>query len=341
MVSIIIPVYNAQKTLLPCVQSVLDQTYKDWELILIDDGSQDGSGLICDQVQERCRADHMLCQVIHQPNRGVSAARNCGMEHARGEYFVFVDSDDRIEPCYLEVLVQTAKAHPEFSCVICGFQSISNHHKYVFSEREALTTASRRDYMRLFEAVLIQSPCLALYRTEVVRRCNIKMREDLSLAEDLIFNLEYLDALGEVPIGVINKANYVYFDEDPQSLNRKYREDLLHIQETVNQTLADFLEKWGVDDDASWRMFFNSAFYRYQRVLDNTFSSRNTMSRREKIAYNNAVLNKKEFRETLQKCTVPLTPSRRRALESGDYRRVLFADRIQKLKEAISAVLRR
>ena len=89
-VSVIVPVYNAENTLRACVDSVLAQTAADFELILIDDGSRDASGLICDAYAEQ---DERI-RVIHQKNAGVSAARNAGMDQARGEYVLVVDSDD-------------------------------------------------------------------------------------------------------------------------------------------------------------------------------------------------------------------------------------------------------
>ena len=97
MVSVIVPVYNSEKTLSACVQSILNQTYLDYEIILIDDGSKDYSGQICDEWGSICEERKVRCQVIHQENGGVSRARNRGIEQAKGEYFVCVDSDDIIE----------------------------------------------------------------------------------------------------------------------------------------------------------------------------------------------------------------------------------------------------
>ena len=134
MVSVIIPVYNAEKTLMACAQSLFEQTYPDYELILVDDGSTDQSGRLCDEVLKLCRARGVCCQVIHKQNGGVSSARNCAMEHANGEFFVCVDSDDIVEPCYLEDLVRTAEEYPEFGHVLCGFRCTSHVHDYVFSQ---------------------------------------------------------------------------------------------------------------------------------------------------------------------------------------------------------------
>ena len=97
-ISIIIPVYNVEDYLSMCIESVIAQTYKDWELILVDDGSPDNSGSICDEYASR---DPRI-RVIHKKNAGVSAARNTGIEAANGEWISFIDSDDWVDTDYLE-----------------------------------------------------------------------------------------------------------------------------------------------------------------------------------------------------------------------------------------------
>lgn len=101
MISIIIPVYNTSQYLSRCIKHVFHQTYTDWELILVDDGSTDGSGEICDEVAKK--NGQTVC-VIHQRNQGASVARKVGIEHSRGEWLTFVDSDDIVEDDYLEKL---------------------------------------------------------------------------------------------------------------------------------------------------------------------------------------------------------------------------------------------
>lgn len=341
MVSVIVPVYNAEKTLMACVQSILDQTYTEYELILIDDGSVDDSGRICDELQENCRSQGRPCQVVHQENRGVSAARNCGMEHANGEYFVCVDSDDLIDACYLEDLVRAAEEHPELGYILCGFRCSSHVHDYIYSAREDFSVLDRADYMLLFDRILIQSPCLALYKTETVRKHGIRMREDLSLAEDILFNLAYLDALDQTGIGVVNKPNYLYQNEDPSSLYRKYRQDLLTINETVSRELSVYLKKWNVVDDASWKLYYNAVFYQYANVLKNTFHENNPMTSKEKIAYNNAVLCKTGFQEALAKMSARIPAPLLSAYRSGNYRRVIAAEKIQRFKRALFETFKR
>ena len=101
MITVIIPVYNSSQYLLRCIECVFNQTYTDWELILVDDGSTDGSGDICDEVAENHRQN---VHVIHQQNQGASIARRVGIESSNGEWLTFIDSDDIVEDDYLERL---------------------------------------------------------------------------------------------------------------------------------------------------------------------------------------------------------------------------------------------
>ena len=99
-VSVILPVYNVAPWLPPCLESIAAQTFRDYQLILVDDGSTDESGALCDEWAAR----DPQCLVIHQKNKGLSGARNAGLEKAVGEYIAFVDTDDLILPRYLELL---------------------------------------------------------------------------------------------------------------------------------------------------------------------------------------------------------------------------------------------
>lgn len=115
MISIIVPVYNVETYLPTCIESILDQTYKDFEILLIDDGSTDNSGKICDEYAKRDNR----CIVIHQQNKGLSGARNTGLNHATGEYISFIDGDDYIHPQMLEILYEALqKGDYDFSMTL-------------------------------------------------------------------------------------------------------------------------------------------------------------------------------------------------------------------------------
>ena len=123
-VSIIVPVYNTERFLNRCIDSVLAQTYSDWELLLVDDGSTDSSGSICD---EYATQDSRI-RVFHKENGGVSSARNLGLDYARGEWITFVDSDDYIAPDMIEKLYETQKRN-NADITVCGYRWVDKEGK--------------------------------------------------------------------------------------------------------------------------------------------------------------------------------------------------------------------
>ena len=191
MVSIIVPVYNASKTLRRCVDSVLKQEYADFELLLVDDGSRDDSGAICD---EYARKDPRV-RVIHKANAGVSAARNDALDQARGEYLQFLDSDDWLSPDATRLLVRTAQ-ETQCDLVIADFYRVSGErvsHKGEIDEEGVMSRET-------FAAYMMENPAdyyygvlwNKLYRTALIRDNGVLCREELNWSEDFLFNLEYI-----------------------------------------------------------------------------------------------------------------------------------------------------
>ena len=127
-ISVIVPVYRVEKYLPACIDSILNQTFTDFELILVDDGSPDRCPAICDEAAER----DARVRVIHQANAGLSAARNAGIEAAHGAWLSFVDSDDYIAPHFCEKLYQTAQ-RTNADCVMCSVQNVDESGKLIDS----------------------------------------------------------------------------------------------------------------------------------------------------------------------------------------------------------------
>lgn len=191
MISIIVPVYNSDKYLNNCLESIHRQQYQDWECILIDDGSTDESGTICDSW---CKFDSRM-RVFHQPNSGVSVARNNGIKYAFGEHIVFIDSDDWIDENYLSILYANRGTcdlivsgyidHYESGQIIASkpckseFIDISRTYVYIITD--------------LLRKNLLYGPTNKLYKSEIIRKHNITFPDDCFLGEDLVFNFNYLD----------------------------------------------------------------------------------------------------------------------------------------------------
>jgi glycosyltransferase involved in cell wall biosynthesis/DNA-binding MarR family transcriptional regulator len=190
-VSIIVPVYNAEKLLHRCVDSILQQTYHDFELFLIDDGSTDGSGAICDAYASQDARVH----VLHQKNAGVSAARNRALKKAQGTYLQFLDSDDWIIPDATRLLVRAAEDNA-CDLVVADFYRVVGDrvsHKGDIGETNVLTRAQYAAHMMdnpadFYYGVLWNK----LYRSDIVRQHHLRMNPQIRWCEDFMFNLEYI-----------------------------------------------------------------------------------------------------------------------------------------------------
>ena len=191
MVSIIVPVYNTEKYLHRCIDSVLAQTYKDFELLLIDDGSKDSSGTICDEYA----AQDARVRVFHKENGGVSSARNMGLDNARGEWITFVDSDDWISKDYLTEFAM----HSDSDLVIADFTVEGEKH---WNEDLPVGKWQGKDLNRIIEGSIgiarITAPWCKLLRRALVGQ--IRFYTELTTQEDSLFMFRYLCAVHVVRI---------------------------------------------------------------------------------------------------------------------------------------------
>lgn len=184
-ISIIVPVYNVENYLPTCLQSILNQTFKDFEAILVDDGSTDTSGSICDEFSEK---DPRFI-IIHQDNKGLPGARNSGLHKAKGEYISFVDSDDYIHPLFLETLY---KGIFQTGTDVCMVQS-----KYVYHYIEpqcinipgAYLLTQNKLIKNVFSNSLYSAPFLVVWNKIYSRKIIRELQMNDVAAEDLDFNI--------------------------------------------------------------------------------------------------------------------------------------------------------
>ena len=206
-ISIVVPVYNAEDYLEACVGSVLKQNFKDFELILVDDGSRDGSLEICRSyaaVDERVR-------VISKNNCGVSSARNAGMSHACGEYVLFLDSDDMLEEDALDILYS---ASDESDLVYGGYAAYEDDRLSYVVSSEAAGVFIDDDIASFIDSCHVRSrhsfsSCWGkLYRREVIERTGMRFNEELCYAEDKLFVYEFL--LSSRRVAAADRSVYRY-----------------------------------------------------------------------------------------------------------------------------------
>lgn len=184
-ISVIVPIYNIEKFLPRCLDSILSQTYRNLEIILVDDGSIDCSGEIADQYEKK---DSRI-KVIHQVNSGVSVARNRGLDHATGDYIGFVDGDDYVEPDMYETLMQIINEH-HVDIAHCGYQMVyPSRVDYYYNSGEKIKLSHDEGLLELLKGTRVE-PGLwnKLYKAELFKQ--IRLPIGVTETEDLLCNFE-------------------------------------------------------------------------------------------------------------------------------------------------------
>ena len=213
LVSIIIPIYNVQEYLLKCVESVVNQTYTNIEIILIDDGSKDKSGKICDELAEK---DQRI-RVIHTENKGVSAARNSGLSVAVGEFVTFVDSDDTINSKFIEELYDAFDSSVDMT--VCAFNRVDKYGniKSIHGKEGVSCVLDREESIEtMFYGKLFAGHSWnKMFKKSKLN--NLVFRTDIAVYEDLLFCTEYL--LKADKVKYIPNSLYNYYDREDSALH--------------------------------------------------------------------------------------------------------------------------
>ena len=195
LVSIVVPVYNAERYLCTSIHALQKQDYSNIEIILVDDGSKDASPSICDSFEK----EDKRIRAIHKTNGGVSSARNAGIEAATGKYIMFVDSDDLCESNIVSRMVFLAE-HWNVNFVICGFRTVNDIKSALNPIRhentsELVYALSKSELMNSLGYMIMRRPTMfapwnKLFDLEIIRKNNIKFIPTVSYGEDFLFNLE-------------------------------------------------------------------------------------------------------------------------------------------------------
>ena len=279
-VSIIVPVYNAEKYLGYTITSILKQTYKNIEIILVNDGSKDDSLIIC---QNYAAIDDRI-KVLDIPNGGVSNARNCGIESSTGKYIQFVDSDDVIAENMTERLVETMYVY-EADMVICGMRYMalegnrpvsSNDWLPQYLGKECVLSREKfvGDFSRiLLYTVLLEGPCNKLYKREYFENYGFRFPLDKELGEDFLLNLQYFGKLERIVF--ISDVLYYYLQWGKNSLTTCYRSDMFDNQTLLLQEYEKFLRTQCVWKDENITYFYQYAVGHVIRCINMVFDSRN------------------------------------------------------------------
>lgn len=245
-ISVIIPVYNAEKTIQKCVVSVMKQSFSKWEILLLDDGSTDQSGSICDLIGK----NDSRIRVFHQSNCGVSYTRNRGLEQMKGDYFIFLDADDELHPNALYNLVEQAIS-VKADIVICGLE-------YRYSQKEKCVVLPGvgkeyyknneflNEFWKLFSTHILHAIGTKLYSRKLLKDENIRFKDSFSICEDILFSIEMLKKA--TVLSCIEYPFYIYnMDANPNSLSKGYKinyfNNLLYLYENIADLFGKTVEE--------------------------------------------------------------------------------------------------
>lgn len=237
MISIIVPVYKVENYLHRCIDSILSQSFTDFELILVDDGSPDNCGKICDEYAQK---DNRV-RVFHKSNGGVSSARNLGLDNAKGEWIAFIDSDDFVENGYLEELLSyETNTSADIITSIKILDSTNNS-----------VTLQRKEFGLLFSIYKFEKFCPPwgkLLRKDIISNNNLKFNTRVHLGEDAMFVLSYL--LNADKITLISSNKYNYEKGRPNSLTKKINsyESELAGKEEFDRIVTQLINELNLDN---------------------------------------------------------------------------------------------
>ena len=260
LVSIVVPVYNIVKYLPECIKSILEQTYNNIEIILVDDGSTDASGELCNEYAQK----YNNIKAIHRKNGGLGFARNTGIENATGKYVAFVDGDDFIGENHIKNLILN----------IVGSNSDASYGGYCQQVGEAYIPKENPLSGEIYEGDDIRnvflphlcgklkynitdevqmSVCMGIYSLELINKYKIRFHSEKELiSEDLIFNIDFLEKASKV---CINKSCEYYYRNTEGSLSKIFRTDRLEKQTIFLKYVIERTKKMGIFEKCEQRIY--------------------------------------------------------------------------------------
>lgn len=264
-ISIICPVYKAESYIKKCIESIITQNFINWELILIDDGSPDKSGDICDKYS----AIDKRIKVFHKKNEGVSATREFGTLHSSGKYIIHVDPDDWIDSSMLKELFDFAQEN-NADMVICDF-FIEYPYKTIYKCQQP-TSLSPQDVLKGMYKNLHGSCCNKLIKREIIKKYHIHFPKNISYCEDLIFITKLLQY--DIKIKYLNKAFYHYVQQiNTNSLVKHINKETIISDKRMIQEIETIIESKHIISPIVYKSYLAKGVFErtfYIKCIDNT-----------------------------------------------------------------------
>lgn len=245
LVSIVVPIYNSEEYLDHCIESIIAQSYTQFELLLLDDGSTDRSLDICKKWE---MADQRII-VCSKENSGVSATRNLGIRKSTGDYILFVDSDDYLSKDYLLNMMKVITTMGEDVWPVSGYDFVGGEPFYIIEKNHKSEMQEiSQGIMEVFNNHLLNVPFNKLYHKKTLLEYDIKFREEISLGEDLFFNIDYLKTCKIKGVVILDNNIYFYRVGNVNSLSNKYDDRYFEHQLELFKALYELFIILGVNN---------------------------------------------------------------------------------------------
>lgn len=275
LVSIIIPVYKAESSIARCLDSVIAQSFSDWECILVDDGSPDNSGKICDDYSTK---DSRI-RVIHQKNAGASAARNAGIDDAIGQYFCFIDADDYVNPEYISSMLD--EMEDDIDLIFQGITHINGNKTTTlgFNKKEAFILNSTCKFFDEYSLFRFCGSYCKLFRRNIIEKFAIRYSTNIICAEDYDLVLRYLVHCNKIK--VLPCCNYIYISNEGSVSTRifSFEKEYSGLCQIAN-SMTEFAKKVNTEGLRKQQQYLVT--YYTQRVLFANY--RNNYDRSQRLS---------------------------------------------------------
>lgn len=304
-VSVIIPVYNAEKYLHKCVDSVLNQTLDDIEIILVDDGSTDTSPAICDDYERQ----YDNIKVIHKENGGASVARNVGLDNATGEYVGFVDSDDYIAPEMYEKLLYVCKEQ-QCEMAICNYQTIKNGKVFGTGKIKFPVNVriSHDELAKIMETAndggYLWFNWNKIFSRNVIEGNNIRFKTEVQYGEDTPFNMEAM--LNSTGVAFIDETLYFYEQTENSAMRSRHKHNFPEKLEKLYENKLHILNQYQIDGFQD--MCIYTMTHTLPLLFENELHYRRKLS--DKVEIYRKMRNSRMVDDSMKSCSPRLIQSR-------------------------------
>lgn len=299
-ISIIMPVYKVEKYVRKAIESIQQQTFQEYEFLIVDDGTPDKSGEICDQYAK----ENPRIKVIHKENGGAPSARNTAMKIAKGKYYYFMDSDDWVEPTMLEDMYLAAEKN-NAQLIITGFfietyYTKEKHLTQILSQPNKIylnKESFRTDAYKLFDTNLLYTPWNKLYQADYIKKNKLYFPN--TFWDDFPFVLSVIRDIERVT--VLEKPYYHFIRARAESETAAYRPQMYEKREEEHQWMLELYRHWQINDEASQEMVARRYVERLIGCIENITNKKCGFSKKEKKEQIRKMITNEVIRECIKK----------------------------------------